>query len=471
VTATGGTRGAGIGGGTNGGGGSITINDGVVTATGGTGGAGIGGGGGDDLDYGGGITINGGVVTATGGESGASIGGGTGGESGGITINGGTVTATGGESGTITGGPGAGAGIGGCGCGAGGYYGTGGSITINGGTVTATAGNDNTSAIGRGEGGGSENVTVNYPHWNHWTNTANEAPGTQGSGTFTYSNGDSYIKLEFTGHVPINQAEVDADCMVNLVCICEHVIEEGNANHDPKADDCTKCQNCTIAEIPGASHIAGDWMVDTAATHATDGSRHKECTVCNYVLVTEAIPALGHSYGDWLSDAVNHWKQCSCGDVITVAHTASDWIVDVPAAEFEVGSRHKECTVCSYVLVTEIIPATHVHAVTNSGWVFDAANHWLVCSCGDAIDTAAHTASEWIVDVPAEEFTDGSRHKECTVCSCVLETGVIPATGSSNSIDTDGGNDNGKAAVISLVSAFAVLFLACICGLMTGRKN
>ena len=83
VTAQGGNDtygGAGIGGGSNGSGGTITITGGEVTATGGgTGwsGAGIGGG---NNGSGGTITITGGVVNATGGGtgwSGAGIGGGS----------------------------------------------------------------------------------------------------------------------------------------------------------------------------------------------------------------------------------------------------------------------------------------------------------------------------------------------------------------------------------------------------------
>ena len=147
LTATGGHDGAGIGGGDDGAGGTVTINGGMVTATGGGYGAGIGGG---DDGAGGTVTINGispersespigdgyqgCTVTATGGKWGAGIGGGSYGNGGTVTINGGTVTATGGDEG---------AGIGG------GLQGAGGTVTINGGTVTATGGD-----FGAGIGGG-----------------------------------------------------------------------------------------------------------------------------------------------------------------------------------------------------------------------------------------------------------------------------------------------------------------------------
>ena len=95
LNATGYDYAAGIGGGRNGAGGTITINGGTVTATGGSSAAGIGGG---RNGAGGTISINGGTVTATGGKYASGIGGGRDGAGGIITISGGMVTAIGGES-------------------------------------------------------------------------------------------------------------------------------------------------------------------------------------------------------------------------------------------------------------------------------------------------------------------------------------------------------------------------------------
>ena len=154
-------------------------------------------------------------------------------------------------------------------------------------------------------------------------------------------------------------------------------------------------------------------------------------------MTTEAIPATGgehtHSYGsEWKNDADNHWHECSCGDKKdTSAHTAGEWIIDTPATAETDGSKHKECTVCGYMMTTEAIPATggeHTHSY-GSKWKNDADNHWHECSCGDKKDTAAHTAGEWIIDTPATAETDGSKHKECTVCGYTMTTEAIPATG------------------------------------------
>ena len=96
LTATGGSLAAGIGGGSRGSGGNITISGGSVTATGGGNAAGIGSG--KDSRSGGTITIHGGTVKANGGILAAGIGGGNSSSSGTITIHGGTVETIGGGS-------------------------------------------------------------------------------------------------------------------------------------------------------------------------------------------------------------------------------------------------------------------------------------------------------------------------------------------------------------------------------------
>ncbi|MCF2602797.1 Ig-like domain-containing protein [Parabacteroides distasonis] len=171
VEATGSDGGAGIGGGYGGAGGTITISGGKVTAKGGTentsdGAAGIGGG---YYGNGGKITISGGTtnVTATGVNGGAGIGGGFWGDGGKITISGGTVTAMGGNWVTRDGA----AGIGG------GYLGAGGTITIKGGTVTATGGHDGAAGIGYGKNYTGTDGTI--------TITGGEVTATNGSETAT----------------------------------------------------------------------------------------------------------------------------------------------------------------------------------------------------------------------------------------------------------------------------------------------
>ena len=153
LTVTGGSYGAGIGGGRNRAGSNIAISGGTVTATGGSEAAGIGGG---TYKDGNNISISGGTVTAAGGSEGAGIGGGTYGAGNNISISGGTVTAVS----TATGSKGiSGAGIGG------GSYKDGNNISISGGTVIATSsttgeGGYSGAGIGGGDGGNGRDITI-----------------------------------------------------------------------------------------------------------------------------------------------------------------------------------------------------------------------------------------------------------------------------------------------------------------------
>ena len=216
----------------------------------------------------------------------------------------------------------------------------------------------------------------------------------------------------------------------------------GHSASDWKSDNTAHWKECTVVgcgviiEDSKAAHTAGEWIIDTPATAETDGSKHKECTVCGYTMTTEAIPATGgehtHSYGsEWKNDADNHWHECSCGDKKdTAAHTAGEWIIDTLATATTSGSKHKECTVCGYTMTTEAIPATggeHTHSY-GSEWKNDADNHWHECSCGDKTDKAAHDF-KWVVDNEATATQKGSKHEECKACGYKKAAVEIPATG------------------------------------------
>ena len=91
-----------------------------------------------------------------------------------------------------------------------------------------------------------------------------------------------------------------------------------------------------------------------------------------------------------------------------------------------------------YSFMLTPLGASHTHTY-GTEWKSDAYKHWHECSCGAKSEEAAHTAGEWITDTAATATTDGTKHKECTVCHRELETGTIPATGGSVVIipDTD----------------------------------
>ena len=204
--------------------------------------------------------------------------------------------------------------------------------------------------------------------------------------------------------------------------------------------ECTVVGCGVIIEDSKAAHTASEWITDTPATATTDGTKHKECTVCHRKLETGTIPATGsgehtHSYGsEWKSDADKHWHECSCGaKAEEAAHTASEWITDTAATATTDGTKYKECTVCHRVLETGKIPATgsgeHTHSYS-SDWKSDSINHWHECSCGVKDDVAAHSF-KWVIDKEATATKKGSKHEECKFCGYQRPAVEIPATGST----------------------------------------
>ena len=208
----------------------------------------------------------------------------------------------------------------------------------------------------------------------------------------------------------------------------------------------------------------------SAADCTNDAVYFKSCS-CGEISTTETFTAagtqLGHAWAsDWSKDADNHWKECSrchekkdeaahdygsdnicdtCGYDKTVPHTHNLTLVPAkaPTCTEKGNTAYYTCDGCDKWFEdatgaseitdkTSVILAATGHSV--SDWKSDNTDHWKECTvvgCGVIIEDskAAHTAGEWIIDTPATATADGTKHKECTVCKRVLETGTIPATG------------------------------------------
>ena len=219
--------------------------------------------------------------------------------------------------------------------------------------------------------------------------------------------------------------DAEANCTTPQSCtICGEVLDPAKGHTNAAAvtenevgatcsaegsyDLVVKCSVCgdeisretkIIDKLP---HTESDWIVDIQATETTEGSQHKECTVCHEVLNTEVIPTLSHeceytqkvtaptctekgyttytcecgdSYVDNYVDAKGHTevtdqavaatctttgltegKHCSVCNTVTVAQTEVAKSAHTPGAEATC-SAPQICTVCK----TELNPATGNH--------------------------------------------------------------------------------------------------------------
>ena len=208
----------------------------------------------------------------------------------------------------------------------------------------------------------------------------------------------------------------------------------------------------------------------SAADCTNDEVYFKSCS-CGDISTTETFTAagtqLGHAWAsDWSKDTDNHWKECSrchekkdeaahdygsdnicdaCGYDKTVPHMHNLTLVPAktPTCTEKGNTAYYTCDGCDKWFEdatgaseitdkTSVILAATGHSA--SDWKSDNTDHWKECTvvgCGVIIEDskAAHTAGEWIIDTPATAETDGSKHKECTVCGYTITTEAIPATG------------------------------------------
>ena len=223
--------------------------------------------------------------------------------------------------------------------------------------------------------------------------------------------------------------------------VCEYTQEETipvhtHDVHDKawKYDDTNHWQECSCGEkLNVANHAYGEWRVTKPATETEEGSKARDCTVCDYVQ-TETIPMLKHehSYGDWQKDKTQHWKECRCGKKTEVGnHTFDDWTITKEPTTTETGSRERTCSICKYTQ-TETLPV-HTHDVHDEAWKYDETQHWQECSCGEKLNVANHTYGDWKVTKEATETEAGSRERGCAVCEYV-QVEIIPEIGHEHGI-------------------------------------
>ncbi len=181
-------------------------------------------------------------------------------------------------------------------------------------------------------------------------------------------------------------------------------------------ETCTRCDYSTYAEIAAIGHdYAAEWTVDVEATCTEAGSKSHHCSRCDSRSQITDIPAKGHEYTATvvLPTCVEQGYTvytCHCGDYFTgdyvtaPGHMRSDWIIDQEPTCTEQGKKHKECTVCGYIVIELGI---------------SALGH--------------HYAEEWYVELAATCTSDGVQYRTCTRCGpgVLLDRTVIPATGHS----------------------------------------
>ena len=134
---------------------------------------------------------------------------------------------------------------------------------------------------------------------------------------------------------------------------------------------CTELATCitcggTYGELAAhdfTAEVAEEDYLKSEATCTEAAVYYKSCTACGLASedTFQSGDPLGHDYDTkWSQDETHHWHVCKrCQDIADLEeHTASSWITDKAATAKLDGEKHKECTVCGYLLETDTIPAT-----------------------------------------------------------------------------------------------------------------
>ena len=197
-------------------------------------------------------------------------------------------------------------------------------------------------------------------------------------------------------------------------------------------------ENCSIID---------DSEKDGYAAHVYDDEWDESCDVCGHIRpVTPPEPEHVHAWASaWSTDSSHHWHDCLAEDCEIVNDNEKDGY----AAHVYDDEWDESCDVCGHIRPVTPPEPEHVHAWA-SAWSTDSSHHWHECltegcdiiSNSEKDGYAAHTPSEWIVDIPASSNAAGRRHRECTVCGWVTETESIPATG-GDSRPSGGGSSGG----------------------------
>ena len=139
------------------------------------------------------------------------------------------------------------------------------------------------------------------------------------------------------------------------------------------------------------------WIVDRKATTTEKGSKHEECTVCGYKKTAVDIPKIdshNHDYGtEWKYDSTNHWHECEDGEKADITAHNFKWIIDKEATATEKGSKHEECTVCSYKKTAVDIPAIGFGSSSDDEAIKPTNTVSSESSSADQLNNTANTAS------------------------------------------------------------------------------
>ncbi len=246
--------------------------------------------------------------------------------------------------------------------------------------------------------------------------------------------------------------KISVECDHYLVF--DHSTDSTCSKHGEIVYVCRRCNTEEITYIDKLAHTSGPWVTVKQPDCVNKGQRNHLCAVCEEVLETEDIAALGHVFGDEIvdleptctKDGVSY-KLCEICDheeygVIPAAkHSDANWKTTSPAGCEVGGVASLICNDCGETLETKTIDATgHLYgwAVTEEPTCSkEGVESYLCLICSKAeltkvIARLEHTHGEELVTLKPTCTIDGVLTTYCDICGEVSKTDAIYATGHTN---------------------------------------
>lgn len=306
--------------------------------------------------------------------------------------------------------------------------------------------------------------TIKSPYILRWADslsTVNHTEnGTVARLTFKVRDGAAFDKTKVTiEHIESRQTDGTkvyfANASAEFKVVCPHLATREEITKQPthtetgtKAIICTACGETVRTEtIPALGHTFGEWVVTQEPTCTEKGVEERTCS-CG-VKETREVAAKGHTFGDWVvttaptcTEKGVEERTCSCGikeirEIAAKGHTPGEWVVTTEPTCTEKGVETQKCSVCGADIASRDVAAKGHTAgeweIVREATCTEAGEKKAVCTdCGEefteAIPAKGHIAGEWEIVKDATCTEAGEKKAVCTACDKEF-TEEIPALG------------------------------------------
>ena len=237
--------------------------------------------------------------------------------------------------------------------------------------------------------------------------------------------------------------------ILSLVCMFAFsACDIGDTPQTPNDTPSGTTDNTTESETDAHVHDFGEWTTVKDATCTVKGEQERTCSCGEKE--TQSIDATGHTEvidasvaATCTTDGKTEGKHCSVCNETIVAQELVAKLEHTPATDAAVAPTCTEtgltegthCSVCNEIITKQEIVKANGHTwgvwsqtkAPNCTEKGEARRDCDVCDHQEIreVNANGHTESEFVVDIAATIYSEGSQHTYCTVCNSDIQTEVV----------------------------------------------